>query len=227
MDVRLVVADIDGTLTVRRGSLLISLEAVEAIRELEAAGVRVALISGNSLPVTRAVAVYAGAGGPVAGENGCVGMSGRDIVHLSGLMPPRGLVEELRELGLEESWQNPFRFHDLAFIDRVGVGRGRVEEVVSRYSGFRVVASGYAYHVVPVDCGKGVGLEWIARAARVSLARVLAVGDAENDVEMFRAAGYSAAPADAEEAAKREAGYVASQPGGRGFAEIARMILKS
>ncbi len=227
MDVKLVVADIDGTLTVSRDSLFLSLEAVEAVRSLEEAGVRVALISGNSLPVTKAVAVYSGARGPVAGENGCTGMAGGSVIHLSSLTPPPSLLEDLRGLGLEESWQNPFRFHDAAFIDRIGVDRGRVEEVVSRYEGFRLVASGYAYHVVPVDCGKGVGLRWIAEASGVSLDKVMAVGDGENDIEMFRVAGYSAAPADADEAARREAGYVAGEPAGRGFAEVARMILRA
>lgn len=67
MAVKLVATDVDGTLTLRRGVLLVSLEAIEAIRELEASGVRVSLVSGNSLPITAGLARYFGTTGPYQG----------------------------------------------------------------------------------------------------------------------------------------------------------------
>jgi hypothetical protein len=223
--VKLVIADVDGTLTVRRGSLLIDVEAIEAIRLLERSGVKVALISGNSLPVTRALAIYLGATGPVAAENGCVGYANGEIHHLTDKKVPEKLVEELRKLGLRESWQNPYRYHDVAFINDGKVDISDVDKIVSRFKGFRVVASGYAFHVMPEECGKGAAAKWISRVTNVNLSEALSIGDGENDIEMLKLTAWSAAPSDADESVKNTVKIVASKPGGRGFAEIARLIL--
>lgn len=223
--VRLVISDVDGTLTVRRGSLLIDTEAVEAIRLLERSGVRVALVSGNSLPVTRALAIYFGASGPVAGENGCVGFYEGEVYHLSSRRVPEELVEELRRLGLRESWQNQYRHHDAAFISDGSVTLDDVVRVVSRFPGFKVIHSGYAFHVAPEECGKGAAARWISRVTGVNLSEALSVGDGENDLEMLEVTGLSAAPADADERVKEAVSIVASKPGGKGFAEIARLVL--
>ncbi|MCE4629472.1 MAG: HAD hydrolase family protein [Desulfurococcales archaeon] len=65
MRIQMIATDVDGTLTIRRGELLLSLEAVRAIRELEENGITVSLVSGNSLPITAGLARYIGAKGPV------------------------------------------------------------------------------------------------------------------------------------------------------------------
>lgn len=227
-DVKVVVADVDGTLTRSRGDLHISLEAIAAVRGLEASGVRVALVSGNSIPVMAALARYLGATGPVVAENGCVGFYEGRLVHLADGRPPSGLVEELRRLGLRESWQNPFRFHDVAFLASPGgPGPGEVEAVVSRYPGFKVIYSGYAYHIAPEECSKRRGLEWAVGLLGYSPKEALAIGDGENDLDMLVAAGVSAAPGDAAEPVRKAVDYVARSPGGRGFAEIAATLIEA
>lgn len=223
--IKLVIADVDGTLTVNRGSVLIDVEAVEAIRMLERGGVRVALISGNSLPVLAGLASYLGASGPVAAENGCVGYANGEVHHLTSGRVPRELVEELRRHGFKESWQNAYRYHDAAFTFDDPDGLRRALELVSRYPGFKVLYSGYAIHVLPSDCDKGRGARWIAQATGVSLSEALAIGDGENDIDMLRLAGYSAAPGDADTKVKNVVKIVASKPGGRGFAEVAKRVL--
>ncbi|GAB6147877.1 phosphoglycolate phosphatase [Stetteria hydrogenophila] len=223
--IKLVVSDVDGTLTVRRGSFLLEVEAIKAIRMLESSGVRVAFVTGNSLPVARGLARYIGATGPVVAENGCVGLANGEVHHLAGKRPPKELVEELKRLGLRESWQNPCRYHDLAFLSDGSVSYRDVERVVSKYEGFKVFYSGYAFHIAPAECGKGAAVRWISEVTGVDLSEILSIGDGENDVEMLRLTGWSAAPADADEAARRAARIVASKPGGQGFAEVASLIL--
>ncbi|MEB3787175.1 MAG: HAD hydrolase family protein, partial [Desulfurococcales archaeon] len=49
--IKAVAADLDGTLTVARGSTLLEVEAVKAVRMLEESGIQVAIVTGNSLPV--------------------------------------------------------------------------------------------------------------------------------------------------------------------------------
>ncbi len=222
---RVVAADVDGTLTVRRGNLLLSLEAVKAVRQLESAGIRVVLVSGNSLPVTAGLARYIGASGPSVAENGCVVFNEGQVIHVCRGRPPEELVRRLEELGFRQSWQNRYRHHDLAFL---ASNEARIDEAVrvAEEYGMRVFHSGYALHVQPPGGGKDRGLAEAAGIMGVGLGEIFAVGDGGNDIPLLRAAGGSGCPADADEEVKRIVDYVASQPGGRGFAEIARMILE-
>ncbi|MCE4602539.1 MAG: phosphoglycolate phosphatase [Desulfurococcales archaeon] len=217
------VTDIDGTLTRRRGDLLLELEAIEAIRLLESKGVIVSLASGNSLPVTAGVARYIGARGPVIGENGCLVLHRGVMHHVCNGRPGEELVEALESLGLRQSWQNMFRVHDLSFsgpIELLVEGARLAERM-----GYAAYLSGYALHVQPRGGGKDAGLMYAARLLGVDLREVAAVGDGGNDIPMLRVAGFSAAPGDADETVKSIVDYVASLPGGRGFSEVARLIL--
>ena len=227
--IRLVASDIDGTLTTRRGNLLLSLEAVEAIRTLERRGVRVSLVSGNSIPVVAGLARYIGATGPSVGENGCVIFYQGKIIHLCKGRPSSSLVKTLLGMGLRESWQNAFRFHDLAFLaedrERVEKELPRIKELAAR-EGMRVLWSGYAVHIQPLGGGKGRGVREVARLLGVPLSMVAVVGDGENDLDMFLPETLKACPGDADPAVKKVADIVARSPGGRGFAEIALAILE-
>jgi phosphoglycolate phosphatase (TIGR01487 family) len=228
--VKIVISDVDGTLTRRRGDLLLSLEAVEAVRLLEENGIKVALATGNSVPVAAGLARYIGAKGPIIAENGCTVFNSEswEIVHVCEGKPPVELAEELKALGLRPSWQNPYRYHDIAFLDprKDPSLRPKVEEIVSKYRDYVVIATGYAYHIAPKGASKARGVEVALRLVGASKEEAVAVGDGENDIPLFEAAGFSAAPADADPQAKERANYVASQPGGKGFAEIARLIIK-
>ena len=225
---KLVATDVDGTITIRRGSLLLSIEAVEAIRKLERNGILVSLVSGNSVPVTAGLSRYVGASGPSVAENGCVVFMNGRIYHVCKGRPSYRLVEKILELGFRESWQNQFRFHDLAFLhdskEEMASLLPDVEEMARR-EGMRVLWSGYAIHVQPASGGKGRGLRFAAELAGVSSIEIAAVGDGDNDADMFEVAAFRACPIDASEKVKRMADYIASRPGGSGFAEIANHIL--
>jgi phosphoglycolate phosphatase (TIGR01487 family) len=228
--IRLILSDVDGTLTERRGSLLLSLEALEAVRALEGAGIPVGLVTGNSVPVAAGLARYIGATGPIVAENGCTVFYKWSIIHVCEGKPPALIEEKLVSLGFRASWQNPYRHHDLAFLPPRGwearraleAVRGAVEE-----AGWRgvILWSGFAFHIAPPGASKARGAEEAARLLGVTLDETLSVGDGENDLDLLEATGYSAAPADAAEAVKARVDYVASKPGGSGFAEIARLVL--
>jgi len=55
--------------------------------------------------------------------------------------------------------------------------------------------------------------------------RVVAIGDSEVDIDMFRVADFSACPSHAPEEIKRNVDYVASKPYSDGFIEIAEKFL--
>lgn len=223
--------DVDGTITLARGSLLLCLEAARAIRGLEEAGVRVSLVTGNSVPVAAGLARYLGARGPVVAENGCTVFYGGRVYHVCRGKPPASLEEDLVARGFRASWQNPYRHHDLAFLPPEGLGAREalraVEEAVER-AGWRgrILWTGFAFHIAPPEVSKARGAEVAAGLVGASLGEAVALGDGENDLELLEAAGYSACPGDAAEEVRARVDYVAREPGGRGFAEVARLILE-
>ncbi|MCE4627966.1 MAG: HAD hydrolase family protein, partial [Desulfurococcales archaeon] len=160
---------------------------------------------------------------------GCVIFYQGEIIHLCNGRPSDSLTRALLSMGLRESWQNAFRFHDLAFLadDREKVERElpRIRELAAK-EGMRVLWSGYAVHIQPPGGGKGRGVREVARLLGVPLSMVAVVGDGENDLDMFLPEPLKACPGDADPAVKRVADIVARSPGGQGFAEIAAIILE-
>jgi len=226
--IKFVATDVDGTLTLRRGVLLISLDAIRAIRELERHNIRVSLVSGNSVPVVAGLSRYIGATGPSIAENGCVVFYEGEIYHLCEGRPSRELIEAIKKLGFKESWQNIFRFHDVAFMALPGtVTMDEVEQArrLAEKEGMRLLYSGYAIHIQPPGGGKAVGVQKAAELLGVNLRSVAVVGDAPNDLDMFLPLFFKACPGDADPEVKKRSDYVAAKPGGEGFAEIADYIL--
>ena len=62
--------------------------------------------------------------------------------------------------------------------------------------------------VLPADSDKSVALKWLSGYLNIPLTSVLAVGDAENDIEMLKTAGYSVAMQNAYEQVKKNADYI-------------------
>ncbi|MEM3949310.1 HAD hydrolase family protein, partial [Saccharolobus sp.] len=56
--IKLVLMDLDGTLTEDRDSTRIDLDAIYAIRLLQEKGIKVGLVSGNSYPILRGLYTY-------------------------------------------------------------------------------------------------------------------------------------------------------------------------
>jgi phosphoglycolate phosphatase (TIGR01487 family) len=225
--IRVAVFDLDGTLTVAHGDVRISCCAVKVVRLLESIGVRVSIITGNSLPVALGVAKYLGATGPVAAENGCVVAVGEDrLVHVCRGRPPESLIRDVVSMGFRESWQNAYRYHEAALIP-LRRDPELVEKAIALVEsrGFKAVWSGYALHIQPPGGGKLEGLKAILRVIGASRHEALVVGDGDNDVEMLEYARFSGAPGDASPRAKNAALYVARLPGALGVAEIVESFL--
>ena len=62
--------------------------------------------------------------------------------------------------------------------------------------------------VLPVNSDKSVALKWLSEYLNIPLSSVLAIGDAENDTEMLKTAGYGIAMQNAYEQVKENADYI-------------------
>ncbi|MGH2538143.1 MAG: HAD family hydrolase [Candidatus Promineifilaceae bacterium] len=83
-----------------------------------------------------------------------------------------------------------------------------------------LVYSSSCLNVVPRGIDKGQGLRFLAAQAGYRLDEMLAIGDSDVDVPFLALAGYSAAPANANEAVKQLVAYVAPRPAAAGVADI-------
>jgi phosphoglycolate phosphatase (TIGR01487 family) len=223
--VKAVATDIDGTLTDR--SYRLSLKAIEALRLLESEGIPVILVSGNAYPLVKALQIYLGCSGAIVCEGGAVVEYRNAMRILSSKDRALDALKRLKEVyggRIIESWCNRYRFVDVA-LDRT-IDRGDVDMILRDYPDLKLWDSGFAYHILERSIDKGVGLKAAVDLMNVRVEDVVAVGDSENDIPMFRVAGLSIAVGDASEDVKRNANLIVNGSNGEGFAEAAKLILR-
>jgi len=213
---QLLCLDVDGVLTVSRSSYLIDLETVEMLRRVYSMGIEICLATANAYPIARGLSRYLGFETAVIAENGCIVDVRGKVIHLTEVSARQAARDVAERYGLEESWQNLYRHHDFALKIPRDVGEAEVMKLVNevnsyvanRYPGLRVRYSGYALHIYPEGCDKGVALKRVVEELGLDISRTVAVGDSEVDIEMLRVAGVGVAVGDADEEAKRVARIV-------------------
>ena len=203
--------DIDGVLTTTRDSYALDLEVITLLRALEGAGVPVCLVSGNAYPVVLTLQRYLGLSPHFVAESGCVVQVGGSVNVLC-TVDLASIVHDIKKLfQLEELPTNRFRLCDRAFTlpgafkkdtERV---KSLARTIMDKYPGIRVVYSGYALHVVPEECSKSTGVNFLARSLNIDLKKAIAIGDSAMDLDMVRAVGVGVAVGDADEELKKEA----------------------
>lgn len=102
---------------------------------------------------------------------------------------------------------------------------GRTSRATARRA--KELGVGVCLQGVPHD-GKLEKYETLCRRWKIDPSETAAMGDDEPDVQMMKAAGFSACPADAEESARRAATVVLKRKGGRGAVrEFIELVLSS
>lgn len=217
--------DVDGTLT--RPDKSLDPRVIDPLREwAEAAPVVVA--TGKAFPYPVALCEFLGVPSNVVAENGgAVYAAGDEDVVFTG---DREAVEAVRTAYLAAG-------HDLGWGDVDLVNRWRETEIaVSRESplapleslaaehGLEIVDSGYAYHVKSPAVDKGTGLRTAAERLGRDPSDFVAVGDSENDAEVFATVGRAYAVANADATAREAADVVTEDGFADGFLEVYHRI---
>ncbi|WP_456467847.1 phosphoglycolate phosphatase [Archaeoglobus sp.] len=213
-----IAVDIDGTLTNRKRAL--NCNAVEALRKVE---VPVILATGNISCFARAAAKLIGVSDIVICENGGVvrfEYDGEDIV----LGDKRKCIKALEIL------EKHFDFELLDFEYRkseICLRRNfDIEEAKKLVEGMgvKIVDSGFAYHITDAEVSKGRALLYVAEKLGIDPRGFAVIGDSENDVEMFKVAGFGIAVANADENLKEVADLVTPSPDGDGVVEALQFL---
>jgi len=82
------------------------------------------------------------------------------------------------------------------------------------------------FEILPAGIDKGAGVVRLCQLLNVNPARVLAVGDQENDVSTFRAVGYAVAMGDAPDSVKAAAGWTTADFAQEGCAQVLEALLR-
>ncbi|MGM0606163.1 MAG: phosphoglycolate phosphatase [Halobacteriota archaeon] len=218
--------DIDGTLT--RPDKSIDPRIFDAIRGWEAP---VVIATGKSFPYPVGLCEFIGVPIAVVAENGgVVFVEAADEVVYNG--DPEGsaaVAKEYRAAGYELGWGsvdaiNRWRETELAVAREQPLEP--LVEIAERH-GQVVVDTGYAYHVKSPDVDKGSGLATAAELLGLDPAAFVAIGDSENDAELFELVGRSFAVANADETAIAAADVVTEGRFADGFLEALDRIRAS
>jgi len=202
--------DYDGTLA---SEDRIGAEALAALREARAAGLRLILVTGRTffelLRVCEPVDLFDAV---VAENGGVLYFPTIGVLRDHAPPPPSRLLAELDAQGI------PFQ------AGRVIVGTWRAEEKRVRETlralGVRmeIAHNRAAVMLLPPGISKGEGVRQAVRALGLAHHDVLALGDAENDLDLFAACGWTACPVNAVPELKDHADFIFPGADGSGVA---------
>jgi phosphoglycolate phosphatase (TIGR01487 family) len=208
--------DIDGTLTDDRRT--VDPRVLPVLQDWPAPTV---IATGKAFPYPVALCEFLGLDQLVIAENGGVALAGREgPLHVEGEpATARAVAEGLADRGYGLGWGeadlvNRWRETELA-VNR-DVPKGVLEGLADEH-GLVVIDTGFAYHVTSPDVSKGLALVTLADSLDLRPEAFAAVGDSENDVSLFEAAGRSVAVANADAAAKASADHVTDAGHADGF----------
>ena len=236
---RLLVSDIEGTLTDRTGRRS-SEELLHKLKSLEENGVPLVLCSGRDVAYQRALKERWGLDpdGPLVAENGAsVFFEGREYItyHPDGFQRDI-LIAFLKERGVEELGElDPAKSHAITvypkgFMEGLDYSPDDIKRIyvflVKHLKGshYRVLHTSASGEVLPRGVDKGTGLDRLLKLARLDPAGALFLGDGQNDLSaarmILKGRGRVAVPADAFPALRRIATYVSEKPYFHGAEDI-------
>ena len=218
---RLVVTDVDGTLT--DADRRLDPRAVGLVRSLERRGIPVALATGNVLPIALGLWRSLGLSGPIVAENGGLiyyqDAQGRDVLErLTDRRAALAAFRRLRESGLpvRRLFTDRWRESEVALEPNVSVAAVRRALGPSRVV---VESTGYALHLMEQGGGKLPALVRALSPRGLAPRDCVILGDGDNDVAMLRAAGFGVSFASGSKRARRAARYVTRAEFAQGFVE--------
>ena len=222
MRFKAIVADIDGTITCEKREL--HLGAMKKIRSLSLK-VPVVLATGNTLCYARTASRLIGLDGAVIAENGGAITIRFDL---------QGTFEEsLEECEKAYSFLSEYfkltkldplyRKTEIALRRDFDLEKARILLKTQKLD-VEMVDTKYAIHIKSTKINKGVGLMKLASMMGLKSEDFVAIGDSENDVEMFEVSGFGIAVGNGDEIIKEAADYVTEASFGDGTVEALEFL---
>jgi hypothetical protein len=219
--------DIDGTITLN-GMGTIHLEALTRLRSLKDDGHNVVLVTGRSSVEGYILSIFGGLTHLAVGENGGCITFGDKIQHK--LLGNKGecihaLATIQSRLDIEIKEKPVFPRMTEVVLERT-FEIDKAQKIID-IENLNVVLtdSGYAYHINSKGVNKGSGFLEAIKVLGVDLDDVIAIGDSETDVPLFKIVKNSIAVSNSTENLKKIAKIVTTKKSGEGVLEGLDSIL--
>lgn len=140
----------------------------------------------------------------------------RDIFDRTAIWDP---------LLFERFESRPFQIEKINLYFRDAETQRRMHQILSARPLKLADSIGHMIEAVSVRADKGIGLEKLCKHLGVPMEKAIAVGDSMNDIEVLKAAGFSAAMGNACAEAKAAADYITADCDHDGVAQVIEEIL--
>lgn len=219
MDVTALATDYDETLA-EEG--LVSATTLSALRKLKDSGRRLILVSGRQLPDLRRVFPNFSIFDRIVAENGAIlhdPATGNE--RLLAPAPPPAFVDSLRTRGVDPLLVGQSVIGTLVPNEMIVL-----DEIRRHGLELEIIFNKGAVMVLPSGINKATGLVAALDDLDMPIDGVVAIGDAENDHDLLRRAGFGVAVANALPSLKNTADRITLAPAGDGVTEIINAILR-
>ena len=219
--------DIDGTITLN-GKGSIHLEALTRLRSLKDEGHNVILVTGRSSVEGYMLSIFGGLTHMAVGENGGCITYGDKIQHK--ILGNKGecvhaLATIQSRLDIEIKEKPVFPRMTEVVLERT-FQIEKAQKIVDRENLNVILSdSGYGYHINSKGVNKGSGFLEAIKTLDVDLNDVIAIGDSETDVPLFKIVENSIAVSNSTENLKKIAKIVTTKKSGEGVLEGLDSIL--
>ena len=219
--------DIDGTITLN-GMGTINLDVLSRLRSLKNEGHNVVLVTGRSSVEGYILSIFGGLTHMAVGENGGCITYGDKIQHK--LLGNKGecihalaTIQSSIDIEIKEKPVLP-RMTEVVLERTFEIDKA---QKIIDLENLNVVLtdSGYAYHINSKGVNKGSGFLEAIKILDVDLNDVIAIGDSETDIPLFKIVGNSIAVSNSNENLKKIAKIVTTKKSGEGVLEGLDSIL--
>lgn len=220
--------DIDGTITFQDRQL--DTEAVTAIRRAEEADLPVILATGNVLCFAETASVLLGTSGPlIAEDGGVVYDNSSNQEHILGSVEEvdKGIKLIEKEFSVIEHTRSSDMRRTGRTLERTFDASDATKIFQREELNLVAIDSGFAIHIKNPEVNKGIALQKAVALLKIKTSNIAAIGDAQNDIEMLKAAGVSFALDNSHPDIKKTADHVLSQPYGVGVKTAVERIIKN
>ena len=216
--------DIDGTITDNKGGR-VDLDALAALRYLVKLGHKVIYVTGRSSIEAYVLSVFGGTTRIAVGENGGIITSGPNEHKLIGNKEECIKAFEFLKTKIPEAIEKPVfpRITEVVLERNFDVNLGKKIFADNNFD-VQLTDSQYAYHINSKGVDKANGFLEVMNMFSAKKDDVIAIGDSETDVPLFKLAGVSVALGNAPEDVKSKATMSVEGHAGDGVIEALETI---
>lgn len=211
--------DIDGTIT-ENGGGRINLDALSVLRHLTKIGHNVIFVSGRSSVEGYLLSVFGGTTRLAVGENGGCITNGPNNHILLGNKEECFRAFEVIKSKIDNVKEKPVfpRLTEVVLERTFDIEEAK-KLVVNNNLNVDLADSQYAFHINSKGINKARGFQEVMKMLSISQNDVIAIGDSETDIPLFKIAETSVALGNSADFVKAEAKIVVSGKAGDGLIE--------